>query len=173
VLIHCGVYGKPRENPDPVRAGMGQPVLTRILRPEKGKVGENQARDSLLLCHGSAMWSDRFCRGPLPVLAAWDQKPSCASMARRPLRTSFCRVRSLSRPRGSKGTNPSSPVCTKRDVYDQRESNSFIKSDGDTVGLAVCGRSEGPGGRRAQTRAVRSAYRQWYHGLFYHPAQVV
>jgi hypothetical protein len=36
---------------------------------------------------GSAMWSDRFCSGPLPVLAAWLQKPRKASMARRPFLT--------------------------------------------------------------------------------------
>ena len=45
---------------------------------------KSQHKGALLLWVGSAMWSDRFCRGPLPVTAACDQKPRLASIARRP-----------------------------------------------------------------------------------------
>lgn len=38
---------------------------------------------------GDATWSSRLSMGPLPVAAYWAAKPTKATIARRPLRSSF------------------------------------------------------------------------------------
>lgn len=50
-------------------------------------LGPGELIYALLLWTGSLRWSDRFWMGPLPVTAAWHQKPRLASIASRPLRT--------------------------------------------------------------------------------------
>ena len=51
--------------------------------------------------------------GPLPVTAAWEQKPRKASMARRPFFTSFSAVSEFRKFRGSKGAMVRKPVCSE------------------------------------------------------------
>jgi hypothetical protein len=62
----------------------------------------------MLLCHGSARWEARFSSGPVPGYAdCWTQKPTKASMARRPFLISLSLYSSnlagsLEKPSGSK-----------------------------------------------------------------------
>ena len=84
------------------------------------------ANAQVLLFTGSARWSARFSRGPLPVTMACTKKPNMENMASRPFFSSFtfssanasgssARPSGFKLPPGYKGsvTSPSGPPATR------------------------------------------------------------